>query len=356
MSLHAVILAGGRGERFWPLSRRARPKQLLPLISDVSLLEGTLERIALRVPRERRWIAAAEDLKPTLVEMPLELPPDQILWETVGRNTAPALGAAAECVLAKGGGTMLVLPSDHWIPDAEAFWAAVDVGETLIDAGSERVVTFGIEVAYAETGYGYVERGAPLGSSGRAFVVSHFHEKPDLERAQRYAARPGFYWNSGIFVFDAAGVASLLRRHVPSMEAPLERLRHELRQGSVRWSDYYEACPAISIDYAVAEQADDVAVVEARFPWSDLGAWPAWGEQQIPDANGNRARGNVLNLDSEDCLLYSEGEGLLATLGVKDLIVVRVGDATLVCAKDRAQEIRRLVEEGKLDAKLRPFF
>lgn len=356
MSLHAVILAGGRGERFWPLSRRKRPKQLLPLSSSTSLLEGTIERIALRVPRERRWIAAAEDLKPALGSMALDLPADQILWETVGRNTAPALGAAAECVLAKGGGTLLVLPSDHWIPEPDAFWSAIESGASLLEPGSERVVTFGIQVDYPETGYGYVERGEALDSSGRDFAVKRFHEKPDLESARRYAAQPGFYWNSGIFLFEAEGVAALLRRHAPAMEAPLDRLRAELRAGAPHWSAYYEACPAISIDYAVAEKAADVAVVEARFSWSDLGSWPAWGEHQPPDAKGNRARGTVLNVDSESCLLYSEGDGLLATLGVKDLIIVRVGDATLVCAKDRAQEIRRLVEEGKLDAKLQRFF
>jgi len=356
MSLHVVILAGGRGERFWPLSRRRRPKQLLPLFGERTLLESTVDRLAERVPPARRWVAAALDLKPELEALDLAVPTHQFLWETVGRNTAPALGAAAESVRAAGGGALLVLPSDHWIPDAAAFWSAIEVAESLLVDAPDRVVTLGIDAAYPETGYGYIERAESLGPSGRAYRVARFHEKPDRARAEEYARRGGFYWNAGIFVVDAAGAARALRRHAPEMTGPLDQLRAGLAAGQPDWSAYYERCPSISIDYAVAERAEEVAVVEARFEWSDLGAWPAWAEHRPPDARGNRRRGETIALESDDCLLYSEDGGLLAVLGVKDLIVVRVGDATLVCAKDRAQEIRRLVEEGKLDASMQRYF
>lgn len=364
MSLHVVILAGGRGERFWPLSRRLRPKQLLPLVGDRSLLEATVSRVASRVQPAHRWIAAAVDLRSSLDQLPLEVPRGHFLWETIGRNTAPALGAAAESILAEGGGPLVVLPSDHWIPDAEEFWRSLGVAETLLVDHAERVVTLGITPSYPETGYGYIERAellplpatAPTGL--RAYRVRSFHEKPSFERAEAYLAAGDCYWNSGIFLFDAAGVARLLRRHCPEMAPALDRLRTALSRGPTAedWSAYYEACPSISIDYAVAERAEDVAVVEAPFAWSDLGSWPAWGDQQPVDARGNRVRGPVLAQDSADCLLYSEDGGLLAVLGVQGMIVVRVGDATLVCAKDRAQEIRRLVEEGKLDARFARHF
>ncbi|MBK8231441.1 MAG: mannose-1-phosphate guanylyltransferase [Candidatus Eisenbacteria bacterium] len=364
MSLHVVILAGGRGERFWPLSRRLRPKQLLPLVGDRSLLEATIARVASRVESSHRWIAAAVDLGPSLDQIPLDIPRDHFLWETTGRNTAPALGAAAESILAGGGGALVVLPSDHWIPDTEEFWRSVKVAETLLAEHPERVVTLGITPSYPETGYGYIERdeALPLPRSAptglHAYRVRRFHEKPSVDRAEAYLAGGRCYWNSGIFLFDAAGVARLLRRHCPDMAPPLDRLRDALSRGvtAEEWSAYYQACPSISIDYALAERAEDVAVVEAPFAWSDLGSWPAWGDQQPVDARGNRVRGPVLAQDSADCLLYSEDGGLLAVLGIEKMIVVRVGDATLVCAKDRAQEIRRLVEEGKLDARFARHF
>jgi mannose-1-phosphate guanylyltransferase/mannose-6-phosphate isomerase len=357
MDLHAVILAGGRGERFWPLSRNRRPKQLLALLGEESLLESTLGRITPHVSPTRIWIVAGADLQSEVESLSLGVPPGQLIWEGVGRNTAAAIGAAAESVLVEGDADLLVLPSDHWISDAAALWQTIEMGRALLEQG-HALVTFGIRPLYAETGYGYIERGEPTGPGSGSWRVACFHEKPGPEQAKTYLRNGNYYWNSGIFLFRAGTIAQLLRRHVAGMDQALDRLRKDLRDGidPAGWLRYFEASPAISIDHGVMEKADSVAVVEARFGWSDLGTWTSIAEHLPENAAGNRTRGEVLAQDSNNCILVSDGDGLLAVVGVKDLVVVRVGDATLVCPKSRVQDVRAIVQEGKSDARLRRFF
>ncbi len=357
MELHAVILAGGRGERFWPLSRRDAPKQMLRLVDEETLLGATLRRVADRVPAASTLVVIGADLRAATERLKLPLPPSQFLWEPVGRNTAAAIGAAVERIGASANRAILVLPSDHWIPDGQAFWEAVDAGLDLLASG-EPVVTFGVRPVYPETGYGYIERGEPLPAAAGAYRVTRFHEKPDAGRAQAYLDGGACLWNSGIFLFDAAAMAALLRRHLPEMAPVLDRLRVDLGAGEepAVWERYFRAATAVSIDHGVMEKADRVAVLEAGFAWSDLGTWTSLGDRLPADADGNRIRGEVMTLDSSDCVLYSGDGGLLAVLGVQDLIVVRVGDATLVCPRGKAQEVRRLVQEGKTDVRLGRFF
>jgi mannose-1-phosphate guanylyltransferase len=357
MEVHAVILAGGRGERFWPLSRSDAPKQMLRLVGEETLLGATLERVAHRVAGECTWIIAGEDLRPAVDRLNLSLPPAQYLWEPIGRNTAAAIGAAVERIGAQPGRALLVLPSDHLVPDVAAFWSAVDRGLALLRAG-EPIVTFGLRPLYPETGYGYIERGEALGAADGAYRIRRFHEKPDAERADAYVRSGTCLWNSGIFLFDAAAMAGLLRLHLPLMAPVLDRLRSDLVAGDEQeaWNRYFQDATAVSIDHGVMEKTERVAVLEAGFEWTDLGNWTSLGDRLPGDGAGNRVRGEVLALDSTDCVLYSGEGGLLAVLGVDDLIVVRVGDATLVCPRARAQEVRRLVQEGKIDARLRRFF
>jgi len=372
MECHAVILAGGRGERFWPLSRFDHPKQLIRLLGDTTLLGSTLDRLTLQVPPERIWMVAGADLRARILDSCPGMRADRVIWEPVARNTAAAVGAAAEAILARGtDAAMLVLPSDHWIPDAASFWQTVAVGEAVLAAGIP-LVTFGLRPDYPETGYGYVERGDPVDRISGAFRARRFHEKPSRERAEEYLRAGTFYWNSGIFLFRASAVAEGLRRHLPEMAPALDRLRRDLRRPTSvespgagdastgadmeAWSAYFQHSPAISIDHGLMEKASAVAVVEAGFAWSDLGSWTSWSEHQPEGTGGNRTRGEVLLRDARDNILYSEDGGLVALLGVKDLIVVRVKDATLVCHRDRAQEVRRLVQEGKADERLRRFF
>jgi len=356
--LHAVILAGGRGERFWQLSRGQRPKQLLKLLGPQTLLEDTLRRVALEIPPERRWVVAGEALRPQMSALGSGETVGNFIWEPVGRNTAAAIGAAAEMVLAcEEDAELLVLPCDHWIPDSRTFWESVGTGRRLIAAGHD-LVTFGIVPAYPETGYGYVERAGAVPDVPGAWLVARFHEKPDVEVARGYLERGGFFWNSGIFLLRAQAVATLLRRHIPQMAEPLDRLREAARQGpgETAWRRYFESATSISFDHGVMERAGNSVMVEAGFAWNDLGTWTSWGERIEPDSQGNRVRGAVLAEDAANCILYSDAGGLLAVLGVHDLIVVRTGDATLVCPKDRAQEVRRLVQRGVSAEDLRGFF
>lgn len=362
MDLDVVILAGGRGERFWPLSRRLRPKQLLDLVGDRSLLEATVERLASRVAAERTWVVTGSDLRPAVLALGLGVPESRWLWEPVGRNTAAAIGAATERILAAHGETeILVLPSDHWVPDPVRFWEAVDRGQRLLRGGRDLVI-FGLRPTYPETGYGYIERGGPVDGLAGCFSVAEFHEKPDGEQARAYLERGGFYWNAGIFLFRASSLARRLRNLLPEMAAPLDALRRRLSAGERAaddpdvWRAFFEAAPSISFDHGVLERSDDVSMVEADFPWSDLGTWTSLADVMPSDPHGNRSSGEVMSLDSEGCVLYADDGGLLAVLGVKDLVVVRSGDATLVCPRDRAQEVRRLVQEGRADARLARFF
>jgi mannose-1-phosphate guanylyltransferase len=270
-----------------------------------------------------------------------------------------------ERILADGqDADVLALPSDHWVPEAERFWAAVETGREVLRRGLP-VVTFGVRPGYAEPGYGYVERGTPIDGCAGAFRAARFHEKPDAEQAERYVADGRCSWNSGIFLFRAGSMADLLRRHVVELAAPLDRLREAMQARRAagagmpspeEWRRYFEDAPSVSIDHGVMERAAEVALVEAEFEWSDLGNWISLADKLRDDGGGNRARGETLALDSEGCVLFSDDGGLLAVLGVKDLIVVRAADATLVCPRDRAQEVRRLVRQGKADARLGRYF
>lgn len=355
MQMHVVILAGGRGERFWPLSRRDRPKQVLSLMGERSLLEETLARVEDRVDAAHTWIVAGADQRAVLRSLSLELPSPQYLWEPLGRNTGPAIAAAAEWILAEDPSAdplLLVLPSDHWIPEPNAFWSSVERGLRLLERPGQAntLVTFGILPTRPETGYGYVERDVELEEPG-TFRVARFHEKPDGAHAEAYLRSGGVYWNAGIFLFRARALADAFRAALPEFAPVLDRLREDLRGGlravadpdeDARWRAFFEAAPSISIDHGLMESAPQVAVVEADFPWTDLGGWLAWADYQKRDARDNRYHGQVMCLDASNNLVYSESPGVVALLGVDDLIVVRVRDVTLVCPQDRAQEVRRM--------------
>lgn len=364
MRLHAVILAGGRGERFWPLSRHERPKQFLPLGGSRTLLQETAERVEGWVERGRLWAVAPAGLMSEIRRQLGEaLAPECCVEEPVSRNTAAAIGAAAAAIESRDpGALMLVLPSDHWIPDADQF--RTDVEQAVAAAAQVGGLhLFGIPIAWPSTGYGYVEEGEAVAGVPGVSKVTRFHEKPDAERAVLYARDPRMLWNAGIFVWSAATILAALREHVPALAERLTALERLLGQG-LRGPDpqalallerYFREAPAEPIDTLVLERHPAVYVKRARFRWSDLGSWFSWSERIGPDAAGNQGRGTLLARDTRDCIYYEEG-GLLALLGVHDLIVVRLDDVTLVCAKDRAQEVRQILQDararGDLDAYL----
>lgn len=339
-----LILAGGRGERFWPWSRPDLPKQLLPLAGERTLLEATLDRVAGLVPPERTWILTGHDLLEPVERAAAGRA--RVVAEPVGRNTAPAVGLGAMLSLAHGfDGPMAVLPADHLIPDREAFLAAARRALEL--AGKEPLlVTLGIAPQRPESGYGYIERGPALGAMLGAFRVRSFREKPDAATAARFLAAGGFYWNSGMFFWRPEVLLEALRRWRPELAAGLGRLEGRL-DGPGRDAALAEVFPeleSISVDYAVMERAENVAVIETEFDWDDLGSWGAWARRQERDAAGNVAVGKALALDAEECVILG-GDTPVVVLGARRLIVVQRPGGTLVCPLERAEDVRRVVAE-----------
>ena len=339
-----LILAGGRGERFWPWSRPGLPKQLLPLAGDRTLLEATLDRVAGLAPPERTWILTGRDLADAVERAAAGRA--RVVAEPVGRNTAAAAGLGARLALEHGAdGPMAVLPADHLIPDRDAFLATARRALDLA-AREPLLVTLGIAPQRPETGYGYIERGEALPGPGGGHRVRSFREKPDAATAERFLAAGGFCWNSGMFFWRPEVLLAALRDCRPALAAGLERLAGRLA-GDGRDAALAEVFPgleSISVDYAVMERAGNAAVLEAGFDWDDPGSWGAWARRQPRDAAGNVAVGKALALDAEECVVLG-GESPVVVLGGKRLIVVQRPGGTLVCPLERAEDVRRVVAE-----------
>jgi mannose-1-phosphate guanylyltransferase/mannose-6-phosphate isomerase len=352
--IHPVILSGGSGTRLWPMSRSLYPKQLLALTGERTLLQETVLRVAGDAGFARPLVIANEEHRFIIAEQlrAVGIMPEALILEPVGRNTAPAATIAAlRLAAAEPDALMLVMPSDHAIGDAAAFRAVV--GRAAAAAGSGRLVTFGIAPERAETGYGYIAKGPPLAGADGAFAVAAFVEKPDPATAERYVASGDYFWNSGIFLFPAALYLAEIERLCPAM---LDACRRALA-GAGADSDFIRLdkaaladCPADSIDYAVMEHTAHAAVVPVTMGWSDLGSWDALWEIGSKDACGNALVGNVVAEDIGNCYLRSEA-GLVAAIGVNDLVVVATDDAVMVAPRNRTQEVKRLV--GRLLAERR---
>lgn len=358
-----VILSGGSGSRLWPVSRKLRPKQFLPLIRpDRTLFQSTLERLdgvpgiqpVLVVCNEEHRFMVAEQL------CEIDHPHQGILLEPVGRNTAPAVALAALYLQAKESGKaspdpiMLVLPADHVIPDVPAFQQVVTAAREVADAGF--LVTFGITPTAPETGYGYIQRGEALDDLPQAYRVAAFAEKPDAATAQRYLEDGQYWWNSGIFMFKASTFLHELETYQPEILAAchktLRQARHDL--DFIRMdAAAFAACPANSVDYAVMERTSHAAILPLSAGWSDVGAWSAVWEVCEQDADSNVVRGNVIAQDATGNLVFTE-DRLVTLLGVQDLVVIDTKDATLVTHRSRAQDVKRIVNaleaEGRSEA------
>jgi mannose-1-phosphate guanylyltransferase / mannose-6-phosphate isomerase len=344
--LYPVILSGGSGTRLWPMSRTLYPKQLLRLVGEDSLLQQTVRRVAdpgrfaaplLVVNEEHRFIVA-EQLRE------IDVPSQALLLEPVGRNTAPAACVAAMMLAeSEPDALMLLLPSDHIIGDATAFAGAIDRAAEA--AAADALVAFGIAPDRPEIGYGYIRQAEPLGGTPGIFRVAEFVEKPSLEVACRYVASGEHFWNGGMFLFPAALYLDELERWRPEIVgACREALAKAKRDDDFIRLDKeaFKACPADSIDYAVMEHTSRAAVVPVSMGWNDVGSWDALWEIGDKDPAGNAVIGNVVAEDTRNCYLRSEA-GLVAAIGIEDLVVVATADALMVAPRERTQEVRRLV-------------
>ncbi len=335
---HAVILAGGSGVRFWPVSRKDRPKQFLPLGGGQSLLRDTFERLAPLVPPERVWVVtASEHARKVARELP-EIDRRRILREPVGRNTAPAIHLAALAVLGEDPeATLLVVPADAWVPRPEPYRRALRAAMRAAEGG-DRLVLVGVKPTRPETGYGYIDPGSKLGR-GPARSVRRFEEKPTAAKAKKFVTGGRHLWNCGIFAGRARSFVKAVDRHLPELASAFAPLRSSRRTVAAIATAYRRA-PAVSVDYGILERAANVAVVPASFTWDDLGSWRAL---ERLGRGGTYLRGPVAVLDSPGLIAWAEG-GVVAVVGVSDVVVVHTPDATLVVAKDRAQDVRKIVE------------
>ena len=346
-SMFAVIMAGGKGARFWPRSRERMPKHLLDISSERTMIRETVDRIRPLVPAERTLIVTGKSHAAELIRQLPEIPPENILIEPVGRNTAPCIGLAALHILRRvPDAVMLVLPSDHRIGDESAFRKVLQEAVVEVDRGNP-LVTIGIRTTERpETGYGYIEKGDPLPNRGDAGTsgVRAIREKPSREQAAEFIRR-GDLWNSGMFVWKASTIMNAIERFLPDLHRGLLQIREALgtdrEEGVVE--SIYAGLKSVSIDYGVMEKAKNVLVVPGAFDWSDLGSWDALWEVSEKDENGNVVRGEFIAIDAADSLIQSAGK-LVALVGVKDLLVVETKDVLLVCRRGRSQDVRKIVE------------
>ena len=336
--MQALILAGGSGTRFWPLSRRSVPKQLLALDGEATLLQRTAARLAPLVGPESLWVCTTEALAAAVAAQLPQVPRPQILAEPEGRNTAPAIAwAAASMPRERRAEPLLVLPADHRMEDDEAFRRVL--GVAAAEAAGGRVLALGVTPRWVETGYGYLELGEPLDGGSGLRSVRRFVEKPDRERAAAFLAGGRHLWNAGIFAFRGDVLLALVERHLPVLAAGLDAIA----AAPERLGELYRDLPAISIDHGLMEKLDEIATLPLDCGWSDLGSWEALAEVLPADAAGNAVRGEVVAVDTRDSLLWSD-QGTVAVLGLEGVVVVRTGDAVLVMPKSRSQEVRALVE------------
>ncbi len=350
--LHALIMAGGGGTRFWPRSRQRRPKQFLTLTGDRSLLQQAFDRIEAAIPLDRSWIITGAAYRAETARQLPDLPRDRIVGEPCGRDTAACIGLGAALIARHDpAAVMLVMPADHVIEPVQEFRRAVHVAEQMAEEHPTALITFGIPPTYPATGYGYIQRGllAAHRQGIGVYQVEGFREKPSADLAERFVFSGEYFWNSGIFVWMAATILDALRLRQPKLHAAVERIAAAW-DGSDREAVLqreYEGLDRISIDYAVMEHAEQVLAVQAPFRWDDVGSWLAVERMHPQDAEGNTVLATHCGLKTRGCVIVGDPDRIIATVGVNDLLIVQDGDATLVADRRDEGTVKQLVETLK---------
>ena len=354
-SLYALILAGGSGERFWPLSRRTRPKQLLRLVSERPLLEETVARLDGLIPREQILILTNIEQEECVRELLPEFPRDNIIAEPAKRDTAAAVALGAGWVAARDHlATMVVLPADHVIRDTAAFQKTVR-GAAAAAHETGALVTIGLKPTWACPGFGYIEEGTAVqlrshdAAGAKVHRVIRFREKPNAELAEAFVRQGNFRWNAGMFVWSVSSVLSEFNRHTPELAHFISQISAPNNFAKVL-KEKFAHLPKISFDYAIMEKADRVLVVDAEFDWDDVGSWQAVASYFDADAQANAANCEITAVEATNNIVFDQDGTKVALLGVHNLIVVRTRDALLVCHRHQAEKIKSLI--GKLPAEL----
>lgn len=355
MDIRVVIMAGGVGTRFWPLSRRKKPKQFLPIVSEKSMIEDAVFRLLPRFSADNIFtIANAEQTRAIKKLLPI-IPEQNFLVEPQGKNTAPSLMlATARAYLQNPKAVLAALPSDHLIKDNSLFLKKLEAAATAAAEG-EHLITFGIPPSYPATGYGYIQFSPenPVQIGGELFYsVRNFKEKPEYEKARIFLEKGNYFWNSGMFLWRADLFAQKLEKHAPSVFPYWKRITAALENNNEhQLASIFEEIPSISIDYALMERAEGILMAKGTFGWSDAGAWSSLAEIWPKDEKGNASRGECVLIDSQNCLVFNPGK-LTALVGVRNVIVVDTKDALLITDKSCDQKVKDIIEKLKRDGKV----
>lgn len=354
--MFAVIMAGGQGTRFWPRSRRKRPKQLLDIVGPESMIKQTVDRLAPLVKPEDIYIVTGMEHVTELIGHIGHVPSENVMAEPVGRNTAPCIGLAAIRLRKRDPeGLMVILPADHAILDKDGFLETIGFAGEVAKSG-DYIITIGMRPDKPETGYGYIKKGLEYRAGSlevvgyadkhlQAHHVEKFVEKPDTATAEGYVNSGNYLWNAGMFVFKVSTILRAIEKHMPELYLGLLRLEPTLgtAEQDRALNDVYGGLPSVSIDYGIMEKADNVLVIPSDFGWNDVGSWTAIDDLLPRDENGVVAHAEHISIDTKDSIVYSPKK-LVATIGITNLIIVETEDALLVCDKSRAQDVKKVVE------------
>jgi mannose-1-phosphate guanylyltransferase len=348
--LHAVIMAGGGGTRFWPRSRQARPKQFLALAGDRTLLQATCDRLEAQVPPSKTWVITTDTHREEALRQLPHIPTPQIIGEPTGRDTAPCVALAAALIARDDpDAVLLIKPADHVIDPVQEFRRMLHAVEQLAVEHPESLITFGIPATWPSTGYGYIRRGAASGTRQGIPVhrVESFREKPDQTTALEYVQSGAYYWNAGIFAGRATAFLRQFAQQKPLILAGVERIAADWNSPRSRATleKEYPQLEKISFDFAVMEKAPEVLVLEAPYRWDDVGSWLALERLQAQDVHGNTVQGEHCGIDTKDCVVVSEPGKVIATIGVDNLVIVQDGDCILIADRRRESDVKKLVEE-----------